>query len=135
MNVEQIYAEVLEKLTRTAPVIGSTFPHVGREGKWDNMEQRDITWWTNGYWPGMLWQMYDITGNEMFRSIAEECENKLDRALDVFKGLHHDVGFMWGDSAVANYTLTGNERSYHRAMHAASLLAGRFNLKWGAIMS
>ena len=68
-------------------------------------------------------------------SIAEECENKLDRAFDVFKGLQHDVGFIWGDSAVADYTLTGNERSFHRAMHAASLLAGRFNLKWGAIMS
>ena len=135
MTVEQIYAEVLEKMVKTAPIIGSAFPHVGIDGKWDNMEQRDITWWTNGFWPGMLWQMYDITGNEMFRAIAEECENKLDKAFDVFKGLQHDVGFIWGDSAVASYTLTGNDRSLVRAKHAASLLAGRFNLKWGAIMS
>ena len=45
------------------------------------------------------------------------------------------VGFMQGDSAVASYTLTGNERSFIRAKHAATLLAGRFNLKWGAMSS
>lgn len=135
MNVEQIYKEVVEKLTKTADIIGSSFPHVGIDGKWDNMEQRDITWWTNGYWPGMLWQMYDITKDEKFRSIAEECEIKLDEAFYRFEGLAHDVGFLWGDSAVANYFLTGNERSSIRAQHAATILAGRFNLKWGAIAS
>lgn len=46
MTVEQIYTEVLEKLAKTAPVIGSTFPHVSIDENWDNMEQRDITWWT-----------------------------------------------------------------------------------------
>jgi len=135
MTVEQIYAEVVEKITKTAPTIGSTFPHVGINGKWDNMEIKDITWWTNGYWPGILWQMYDVTGDERFRSIAEECESKLDKAFEIFKGLQHDVGFIWGDSAVADYTLTGNERSFNRAMHAASLLVGRYNLKWGAMNS
>lgn len=135
MTVKQIYDEVVEKLTITAKEIGSTFPHVGVDGKWDDMEDKDITWWTNGYWPGILWQMYDITGKEMFRDIAQVCENKLDKAFEVFSGLQHDVGFIWGDSAVASYNLTGNERSQVRAMHAASLLAGRFNLKWGAMSS
>lgn len=135
MKIEKIYAEVIEKLKNTAPLIGSTFPHVGKDGKWDNMEEKDITWWTNGYWPGIMWQMYDITGEELFRSIAEKCENKLDNAFDVFEDLQHDVGFMWGDSAVANYTITGNKKSATRAKHAATLLAGRFNLKWGAMAS
>lgn len=135
MEIQKIYAEVIEKLRKTAPVIGATFPHVGKDGKWDNMEERDITWWTNGYWPGMMWQMYDITGEEVFRNIAEECENKLDRAFEEFEGLHHDVGFMWGDSTVASYKITGNERSRTRAKHAVSTLAGRFNLKWGAMAS
>ena len=135
MTVQEIYSEVVDKLKETAKIIGSSFPHVGKDGKWDNMEERDITWWTNGYWPGILWQMYDITGEEFIRTIAEECEEKLDKALDIFEGIHHDVGFMWGDSAVANYTITGNVRSKIRAEHAAATLAGRFNLKWGAMAS
>ena len=135
MLIKEIYNEVIEKLEKKAQFIGSTFPHVCVDGCWDNMEEKDITWWTNGYWPGILWQMYDITGNNSFKIIAEECENKLDKAMEVFSGLHHDVGFMWGDSSVANYNLTGNLRSKERALHAANLLAGRYNIKWGAMAS
>lgn len=131
MEINEIYSRVIEKLKITAPKIGSTFPHAEVNGKWT--EENDITWWTNGFWSGILWLMYDITKDEVFKSIANECEDKLDTAFDTFDGLHHDVGFMWGDSAVANYKLTGNERSRTRALHAATLLAGRFDLKWGMI--
>lgn len=135
MIIHNIYDEVVSKLNKEVRNIGSSFPHVGTNGKWDDMENKDITWWTNGYWPGIMWQMYDITGYEIYKNIADECEIKLDKALDIFTGLHHDVGFMWGDSAVASYTITGNQRSKSRALHAANLLAGRFNIKWGAMAS
>ena len=49
--------------------------------------------------------------------------------FDMYYGLHHDVGFMFVPSAVADYRLTGNEESRKTALHAASLLAGRFNAK------
>ena len=48
-------------------------------------------------------------------------------SLANFDALHHDVGFMWSLSAVADYKITGNEKSKARAMHAATVLAGRFN--------
>lgn len=51
----------------------------------------------------------------------------MDRCFSDFYGLHHDVGFMYVPTAVADYRLTGNEASRKRAMHAANLLAGRFN--------
>ena len=132
MGIQEIYKEVIEKLKKDAPKIGASFPHAGNDGKWDNKGEANITWWTNGFWPGI---MYDITGEEIFRSIAQECENKLDKAFENIKNLHHDVGFMWGDSAVASYTITRSEKSASRALHAAFLLAGRFNLKWGAMAS
>ena len=58
MKIMEIYEEVIAKLNRTAPVIGSTFPHVESDGKWK--QEDDITWWTNGFWPGIMWQVYDI---------------------------------------------------------------------------
>ena len=58
---------------------------------------------------------------------AQGAEEKLDRAFDIYTGLHHDVGFMWLHSAVADYRLTGDERAKVRALHAAHLLAGRYN--------
>lgn len=50
-----------------------------------------------------------------------------------YYGLHQDVGFMWLPTSVANYKVTGNEDSRKRALHAANLLAGRFNLAGGFI--
>jgi unsaturated chondroitin disaccharide hydrolase len=44
-----------------------------------------------------------------------------------YEKLHHDVGFMWLHTAVANYRLTGSNDSRRRGLHAANLLAGRYN--------
>ena len=85
MTLHNIYDEIISKLKKEAREIGSSFPHVGVNGKWDDMENKDITWWTNGYWPGILWQMYDITEDENFKNIAIECETKLDKALELFQ--------------------------------------------------
>jgi unsaturated chondroitin disaccharide hydrolase len=71
--------------------------------------------------------MYHAAGNEIYRSRAEAVEKRLDEALEAYEGLHHDVGFMWLHSSVANYRLTGNRESCRRALHAANLLAGRYN--------
>ncbi|WP_339233726.1 glycosyl hydrolase family 88 [Paenibacillus sp. FSL R5-0517] len=86
-----------------------------------------INWWTNGFWGGMLWQMYNVTGQEKYKRYANLAEDKLDECFNQFYGLHHDVGFMWLPTSVANYQLTQNPESRKRALHAANLLAGRYN--------
>ena len=120
---------VVKKVTVMAPQIGANFPTtLAGTGEWDPKgEKANISGWTTAFWPGMMWLMYLKTGNEMFREYAEGCEEKLDEAFDIFTYIHHDVGFMWSLSAVADYKITGNEKSKARAMHAATILAGRFN--------
>ena len=86
-----------------------------------------LNWWTNGFWGGILWLLYQDTGEERYAQIARVSEERMDRCFSDFYGLHHDVGFMYVPTAVADYRLTGNEASRKRAMHAANLLAGRFN--------
>lgn len=86
-----------------------------------------INWWTNGFWGGIMWQMYHATGNAKYKEIAEISEQKLDVCFQEYYGLHHDVGFMWLPTSVANYKTTNNPESCKRAMHAANLLAGRYN--------
>lgn len=86
-----------------------------------------INWWTNGFWGGILWHLYASTKDQRFADIATYSEVLLDRCFDEFYGLHHDVGFMWLPTSVASYKLTGNPESRKRALHAANLLAGRFN--------
>lgn len=86
-----------------------------------------LNWWTNGFWAGMLWLMYHETKEEKYAVIARKTEGWLDQCFDDYSGLHHDVGFMWLPSAIVNYRLTGNEDSRRRGLHAANLLAGRYN--------
>ena len=74
-----------------------------------------------------MWLMYIDTENKKYAEIAHGCEVKLDKAFLDFTGLHHDVGFMWILTALASYKLTNDEKSRARALHAATLLAGRFN--------
>lgn len=86
-----------------------------------------LAWWTNGFWGGMMWLMYHETGNKKYAEIAKLSEEKLDQCFDDYYGLHHDVGFMWLCTAAADYRLTKNADSRKRALHAANLLAGRYN--------
>lgn len=125
---EETYKKILVKMSAECDRIGSRIPYIARDGVYkEDKAETDIVWWTNGFWPGILWQMYHAAGEEKYRKTAEEVEEKLDKAFDVYTGLHHDVGFMWLHSAVANYRITGNERSKARGLHAAHLLAGRYN--------
>lgn len=86
-----------------------------------------LNWWTNGFWSGILWLLYQDTGEERYAEIARISEERMERCFQDFYGLHHDVGFMFVPTAVADYLLTGNLNSRKIALHAANLLAGRFN--------
>lgn len=126
----EVFNKIDGKLTLQAERLGDKIPYIVDEETGLYEEDKGITepvWWCNGFWSGMMWQMYHATGNDLYRQTAEANETRLDKAFDIYTGLHHDVGFMWLHTAVANYRLTGNERSKARGLHAAHLLAGRYN--------
>lgn len=74
-----------------------------------------------------MWLLYQDTKDPKYMEIARFSERKLERCFHDFYGLHHDVGFMFQPTAVADYRLTGDKDARRIAMHAANLLAGRFN--------
>jgi len=121
---DKAIAKVQAQISR----LGTGIPFMPYEGKYiDCMMPDGLSWWTNGFWPGILWQLYSATGDALFSEAAEAVEKRLAEALYQFEKLHHDVGFMFLPTSAANYSVTGSKESYVRAMHAASLLAGRFN--------
>ncbi|WP_312501674.1 glycoside hydrolase family 88 protein [Lacrimispora sp.] len=130
----EIYGKIEEKLKAECERLGEKIPYISENGRYQkDMREENNSWWTNGFWAGMLWQMYHGTGEEIYKRTAEDSEIALDRALAGFVGLHHDVGFQFLHTAVADYRLTGREESRVRGLHAASLLAGRFNPVGGFI--
>lgn len=124
--IDEAWQGIVNKVMHTSERIGVSFPHISENGQYDN---NTLDWWTNGFWPGLLWLIYSETKENKLKNIAQLCEEKLDTPLFEYHKLHHDVGFMWGLSSVANYKITGDEQSRTRGLIAASHLASRFNLK------
>ena len=93
----------------------------------ENWCENDIGWWTNGFWPAMMWQMYLLSGDMLYREEALRAESMLDAALKDFKNISHDAGFMWLIHSGVRFHFEKNRDSFDRTMLAALLLAARFN--------
>lgn len=132
--LEAVEKKIYEKMEWVSEKSKNKIPYTTINGEHDNRIENTngslddgINWWTNGFWGGILWLMYNATKERKYAEIADFSEKVLDRCFEEYYGLHHDVGFMWLPTAVASYRLTGNEESGKRGLHAANLLAGRFN--------
>lgn len=115
-----------KKLSAEEKRIGSDMPYIPVNGRYEDMGEKALTWWTNGFWGGILWQMYHATGEKRYAQTAERLEIRFDKALEAYEGVDHDLGFMWLHTAVADYRQTHNPQSKIRGLHAAALLASRF---------
>lgn len=125
---QETLERVSHKLEKVSERSKDKIPYTTVNGIHDDWSGGDkIGWWTNGFWGGMMWQMYALTGKEFYKEIAENNEKKLDADLMDYDKLDHDNGFKWLPTAVANYRMTGNKASRNRGLLAASNLAGRYN--------
>ena len=134
--VGEALEKVREKMQWVSEKNRDKIPYTtGADGSYDDRSDESrswgmdngLNWWTNGFWGGIMWLLYQDTGEERYQEIAGISERKLEKCFDQYYGLHHDVGFMYLPTAVADYRLTGNEEGRRIGMHAANLLAGRFN--------
>ena len=127
--IEGIWNKIELKLSKTAESIWDIMPYTTKLGRYVPSTNEGASWWTNGFYGGMMWLMYNATQKDIFKEAAKNQEKLLDEALKAYDGLHHDVGFMWGLTSKAQYTQIGDEESRVRALYAANLLAGRVNIK------
>jgi len=85
------------------------------------------SWWTGGFWPGLMWQLWAASGDDWFKEEALRAEGLLTAQFRTFEKLNHDVGFMYLLSCGAHWKLTGDPQARVDCLHAANLLMGRFN--------
>ncbi|HYC28379.1 MAG TPA: glycoside hydrolase family 88 protein, partial [Chitinophagaceae bacterium] len=89
--------------------------------------------WTSGFFPGMLWFMYERTKKEEWKNAATEFTSLMNR--EPYNGDSHDVGFKVYNSYGNGFRLT-KDTSYKRLIiDAARTLCSRFNPKLGVIKS
>ena len=93
----------------------------------DTWKPVKISWWTNGFWPALNWQMYLATGDGLFRDEAVRTEKMLDEVFRDYRVLSHDNGFMWLINSGVHFALEHNKDSFDRTLFAAKMLACRYN--------
>jgi uncharacterized protein YciI len=97
------------------------------------MKYIDPQEWTSGFFPGSLWYLYDLTGDDKWKTRAA----KFTEILDTVQYLtnHHDVGFMIGCSYGNGFRLVQNEPYKQVIIQAAKSLSTRFRPVAGIIQS
>ena len=89
--------------------------------------------WTSGFFPGSLWYIYELTGDEFWKNNAIKYTEMLD-TIQYYTG-NHDVGFMIGCSYGNGLRLTENQDYKDVIIEAAKSLSTRYNPATGVIQS
>lgn len=83
--------------------------------------------WTTGFWTGMLWLAYELTGQRRYRQAAAAQAEDFARRLAAKSDLeHHDLGFLYLLSNVAADRAAALPGARATAVAAADHLLGRF---------
>lgn len=99
--------------------------------RWSLVDYKD---WTSGFWPGLLWYVYEYTGDATWRNKADSFSRTLT-PLACHKAFDHDIGFQLYCSMGNGLRLTG-DTSYKRILLAAAdTLATLYNPQVGTILS
>ncbi|MDD7887841.1 glycoside hydrolase family 88 protein [Flavivirga sp. 57AJ16] len=102
------------------------------ETTWEQVDNDELIW-TSGFYPGILWYAYNITGNKKWKDEAI----KRTEVFEDYKNIkvHHDIGFMMFP-AYGNGFIIGDKKEYKDILiTSANSLATRFNPNVGTIKS
>lgn len=103
----------------------------------DKKEWKEVTndklIWTSGFYPGVLWYAYDITGNERWKNEAIQRTEVFEDFQNITE--HHDIGFMMFPAYGNGYEIGGEKEYKDILLNSAASLASRFNPNVGTIRS
>ena len=80
--------------------------------------------WTEGFWPGLLWWLYAHSGEARLRAHAARTTRQVARRKAEMDD--HDLGFLFYPSCVLEHEVTGRDELLPAAIAAARRLARRF---------
>lgn len=127
-ELNEAIQEVIKQIDLNMEYLQDKFPAPATKGlKYPII---DCIEWTDGFWTGMLWLAYEVTGDEKYRKHAEAniltFKHRIENRIEVD---HHDLGFLYTPTCVAAYKLTGSEIAKETAILAADKLIERFQEK------
>lgn len=89
--------------------------------------------WTSGFFPGVLWFLFEFTGNKEWKQQAEHFTANIER--EKTNGGTHDMGFKIYCSFGTGFRLTKNQRYKDVIIQSARTLSTRFRPITGTMRS
>ncbi|WP_318374187.1 glycoside hydrolase family 88 protein [Enterobacter sp.] len=119
---------VLTLIRRHLTEFGDKFPaEAAVDGRYPLTENVE---WTTSFWTGQLWLAWEMSGDAVFRELAEKHVRSFGARI---AGRHdtntHDLGFLYTLSCVAAWRLTGNRDARGFSLLAAEALLERFHVR------
>ncbi|HYJ37397.1 MAG TPA: glucuronyl hydrolase, partial [Chitinophagaceae bacterium] len=105
-------------------------PRTIENGQLKLVSSRD---WTSGFFPGVLWMLYEYTGKEEWKTQAQQFTSNLE--VEKTNSTTHDMGFKIYCSFGSGFKLTQDPHYKEVIIEAAKTLSTRFNPTVGAIRS
>lgn len=111
--------KAIDKIEKNIDKYKNGFVESGNRYRFTSINQ----YWTHGMQTGCLWLAYEISGNKIFKDVAEYHMASYRKRFDEKIGMDdHDVGFVYSPSCVAAYKITGDEKARRLALDAAKYL-------------
>ncbi len=89
--------------------------------------------WTEGFFPGTCWYLYEATNDEKWKNGAEQLQKLIESHKTITN--NHDLGFIFNCSYGNGYRLTKNKDFKDVLIASGNSLITRFNEKVGCIQS
>ena len=131
--------DALKKVDYMMETLGDDFARASSENNIYPAVKND-TGWNTGFWTGILWISYELSGDEKYKKLAlKHIPTYTKRIAEKIGVNHHDMGFIYTPSCVAAYKLESNEEAKEAAIMAADHLMSRYHEKgrfiqaWGSI--
>jgi len=136
-NDDDFYTKALEravahysKVLDDKPEKGAIPRALNHDGSLHKVPSAD---WTSGFYPGVLWYLYEYSDNPAFRKAAESWTALIEDQK--YNGRTHDMGFKVYCSFGNGFRLTNNSSYKDIIIQSSNTLITRFKPKAGIIRS
>ena len=125
MDWNNILSNAAKKVDKSIKL--KDFPHITKNGKWVTTKDGD---WTGGFWVGLLWYAYKISGDEKYKNEAYKRAKMLENRKN---DRTFDLGFLFYPSFALSYEITTDDYFRKIALEAANTLTTLLHDKTGFV--